>query len=59
MEGAANGMTSIMSQVTEFFGGIGDVVQTMMAEGNEIMLIPVGIFVAGAIIGLATRLIGR
>ena len=35
------------------------IVTTMTAEGNEIMLLPVGIFIVGAAIGLAGRLIGR
>lgn len=60
MEGAlSTGMTSVISVVSELFTQMGEVVQTMTAEGNGIMLIPVGIFVAGAAIGLASRLIGR
>ena len=52
-------MTSVMTVVTEMFGAMGDVVSTMMSEGNGIMLIPIGLMVAGAAIGLASRLIGR
>lgn len=52
-----------MSSVTSLFGTItgymSDIVETMTASGNELMLIPVGIFVVGAAIGLASRLIGR
>ena len=59
MEGAATGMTGVMTVVTELFGGMTDVVAEMMKSGNELMLIPIGILVGGAIIGLATRLIGR
>lgn len=59
MEGVANGMSSVVEVVGELFTQMGSVVQTMTAEGNGIMLIPVGIFVAGAAIGLASRLIGR
>lgn len=47
---------TVFSQLTTWMGNI---VTTMTAEGNEIMLIPVGIFVVGAAIGLASRLIGR
>lgn len=43
---------SILSWMTQ-------IVTTMTSEGNEIMLIPVGIFIVGAAIGLAGRLIGR
>lgn len=52
-------MTSITTLFTSFTGWMGDIVQTMTAEGNEIMLIPVGIMCIGAAIGLASRLIGR
>lgn len=54
-----NGMTAIGNVVTAMFGWMGNVVSTMTAEGNELMLIPVGIMVAGGAIGLASRLIGR
>lgn len=59
MEGAATGMTGVMTVVSELFGGMTDVVAEMMKSGNELMLIPIGILVGGAIIGLASRLIGR
>lgn len=59
MEGVANGMSSVIEVVGQLFTQMGEVVSTMTAEGNGIMLIPVGIFVAGAAIGLASRLIGR
>lgn len=59
MEGAATGMTGVMTVVTELYGGMTDVVAEMMKSGNELMLIPIGILVGGAIIGLASRLIGR
>lgn len=60
MEGAVNsGMTSITTLLTSFWSGMTDVVGTMMAEGNEIMLIPIGFMVAGGIIGLASRILGR
>ncbi len=52
-------MTSLGTLFTEFTGWMGDIVTTMTAEGNEIMLLPVGIFIVGAAIGLAGRLIGR
>lgn len=59
VEGGANSLTSISTLFSEFTGWMGDIVTTMTAEGNELMLIPVGIFVVGAVIGLASRLIGR
>lgn len=53
---AMSGLGTIFTQMTTWMGSI---VTTMTAEGNEIMLLPVGIFVVGAAIGLAGRLIGR
>lgn len=44
---------------TGFTGFMTEIVATMTAEGNELMLIPVGLFVVGGAIGLASRLIGR
>lgn len=59
MEGAANGLTSLGDLFTQFTTWMGNIVTTMTADGNELMLIPIGIFVVGAVIGLASRLIGR
>lgn len=58
-ETVRNGLTSLGELFTQITSWMGNMVNTMTADGNEIMLIPVGIFVAGAIIGLAGRLIGR
>lgn len=52
-------MTQVVTVVSTMFTQMGEVVQTMLTEGNELMLIPIGIFVSGAAIGLAARLIGR
>lgn len=52
-------MDSVITVVGHMFTQMGEVVKTMLTSGNELMLIPVGIFVAGAAIGLAARLIGR
>ena len=54
-----NSLTSLGTLFTAFAGWMGDIVKTVTASGNEIMLLPVGIFVVGAAIGLAGRLIGR
>lgn len=59
MEGVANSMASIGTLFTQFSTWMGNMVTTMTAEGNELMLIPVGIMCVGAVIGLAGRLIGR
>lgn len=59
MEGAVNSMSSIGTLFTQFTTWMGNIVTTMTADGNEIMLIPVGIMCVGAAIGLASRLIGR
>lgn len=58
MEGGT-ALTSIGTLFTQFTTWMGNIVTTMTADGNEIMLIPVGIMVVGAAIGLASRLIGR
>lgn len=52
-------VVSVGTLFTQFTIWMGDIVTTMTAEGNELMLIPVGIFAVGAVIGLAGRLIGR
>lgn len=52
-------MTSLGTLFTQFTTWMGNIVTTMTASGNEIMLLPVGVFVVGAAIGLAGRLIGR
>lgn len=52
-------MASLGTLFTSFTGWMTTIVSTMTAEGNEIMLLPVGIFIVGAAIGLAGRLIGR
>lgn len=58
-EVARNGMTSLGTIFTQLMTWVGNLLQTITAEGNEILLIPVGIFVVGATIGLVSRLIGR
>lgn len=58
MEGG-NSLTSLGTLFSTITGWMGDIVTTITSSGNEIMLIPVGIFVVGAAIGLASRLIGR
>lgn len=55
----ASSMTSLTTLFSQFGTWMTSIVTTMTAEGNEIMLLPVGIFVVGAAIGLAGRLIGR
>lgn len=52
-------MSSLATLFTSFTGWMGNIVSTMTAEGNELMLLPIGIFVVGGAIGLASRLIGR
>lgn len=59
MEGAANTLAGLSTLFTTFTGWMGDVVSTMTKSGNEIMLLPLGVFVVGSAIGLAGRLIGR
>ena len=53
------GLTSIGTLFTNFMTWVGEIITEMTKSGNEILLIGVGIFVIGAVIGLAHRLIGR
>lgn len=57
--GGGGNMAGLSTLFTTFTGWMGDIVQTMTTEGNEIMLLPIGLFVVGGAIGLASRLIGR
>ena len=57
MEGG-NALTSLGTIFTTFTGWMTDMVETITASGNEILLLAVGIFAVGAVIGLARRLIG-
>ena len=52
-------MASLGTIFTQIMTWVGNLLTTITAEGNEILLIPVGIFVVGATIGLVSRLIGR
>lgn len=58
MEGAANALGTLGTVFTQFTTWMGSMVETITGEGNEILLLSVGIFAAGAVIGLARRLIG-
>lgn len=55
----SNSMNGLGILFTQFTTWMGNIVTTMTAEGNEIMLLPIGFMVVGGIIGLAGRLIGR
>lgn len=55
---ASGGLTSLGTLFTQFMTWMGNIVTTMTTSGNEIMLIGVGVFVVGAAIGLARRIIG-
>ena len=57
MEGSANALETLGTAITEIVGYMGDVVTYMLTQ--PILLIPVAIFVVGACIGLAGRLIGK
>lgn len=49
------GLTGLGTVVTQLFTWIGSLVTTI--ENNPLLLIPIGIFVLGAVIGLGQRLI--
>lgn len=51
------GLESLQTIFTQLMTWLGDLVTTIV--NKPILLIPVGIFVVGAVIGLASRLIGR
>lgn len=51
-------MGSLTTLFGQFMTWMGTMVTTITAEGNEILLLSTGIFVVGAVIGLARRLIG-
>lgn len=56
---ASAGLTSLTTIFTTLMSWVGNLLTTITTPGNEILLIPVGIFVVGAVIGLCSRLIGR
>lgn len=56
-DGAATGMESITTVTTFLWGQITQVVSTIVS--TPLLLIPVGLFVAGGAVGLAKRFIGR
>lgn len=51
------GLESLQTIFTQIMTWMGSLVETIV--NKPILLIPVGIFVVGAVIGLASRLIGR
>lgn len=51
------GLTALGTIFTQVMSWVGDLVSTIADE--PLLLLPVGIFVVGAVIGLASRLIGR
>jgi len=57
MEGATTGMESVTTVVTFLWDQVGEVVNTIVS--TPLLLIPVGLFIAGGAIGLAKRFIGR
>ena len=54
---ATTGLEALGTIFTQIMSWMGDLVNTIISK--PILLIPVGIFVVGAVIGLASRLIGR
>lgn len=51
------GLTGVQDVVSYLFTEFGNLVTTVASQ--PLLLLPVGVFVCGAIIGLAKRLIGR
>lgn len=57
MENVSTSLTTLGSVFEQLMSWIGTVVTTIASE--PLLLLPVGIFAAGAVIGLAKRFIGR
>lgn len=51
------GLATLGQIFTQIMTWVGDLVSTIASQ--PLLLIPVGIFMVGAVIGLASRLIGR
>lgn len=57
MEGVKTGLEALGTIFTQIMTWVGNLVTTI--SDQPLLLLPVGIFVVGAVIGLAGRLIGR
>ena len=49
-------LSIVFTQIASWFS---TVIGVITADGNEILLVSVGLYVFGSVIGLACRLIGR
>lgn len=57
LEGVSTGLEALGTIFTQVMTWVGNLVTTIALQ--PLLLLPVGIFVVGAVIGLAGRLIGR
>lgn len=57
MENVSTGLEALGTIFTQIMSWVGTLVTTISSQ--PLLLLPVGIFVVGAVIGLAGRLIGR
>lgn len=57
LEGVSTGLEALGTIFTQVMTWVGSLVTTIASQ--PLLLLPVGIFVVGAVIGLAGRLIGR
>lgn len=57
MEGVNAGLATLGQIFTQIMTWVGNLVTTIASQ--PLLLLPVGIFMVGAVIGLASRLIGR
>lgn len=57
MENVSTSLTTLGTVYTQLMSWIGTVVTTIASE--PLLLLPVGIFITGAVIGLSKRFIGR
>lgn len=56
---ASAGLTALSNIFTQLMTWVGSLLTTITTPGNEILLLPIGIFAVGAVIGLCSRLLGR
>lgn len=57
LDASATGLEALGTIFTQIMTWVGNLVTTI--AGQPLLLLPVGIFVVGAVIGLSGRLIGR
>ena len=57
--GMAALISTLQTIMTAIFTGVGNVCSTIMAEGNELLLLTVGFLFAGGVLGIFSRFLSR